>query len=178
MSNTIPQLNDKLRFLDHMTLNDMAEYFEQQAELCRQKSAEHAFSELERNCAGMDYLTRTPRIVSRFLRQGCSRSEAFFEASKATGAPLEVIERAWSRFCHDKSIYELKRRNRLILELAAFGMTNADIGRKVHMHPNSVSRIISSARKEFQSTRSVDRSKVDLVLKSGRSYDRGNPMFE
>lgn len=172
----IPQFNDKLRWLDYSTLNDLANFFEAHAESCREKAALQVFDDGERNAAAIDCLIISPRIVMRFLRQGCTLSEAQEKTAEDIAAPLELIERSWKRFCYDKSLYELKRRNRLVLELAALGFTNADIGKKVNLHSNSVSRIISKARKDYHSGRAVN-DKIKMIINGGLEPALSNPNF-
>jgi len=167
MDNDIaPQLADKLRYLDHMTLSDMAEYFEGQAEIMRHKAAQNAAGDSERIAAGIDYLLSAPRLVRRSLRQGYKLEQAIELAAKEMKAPLGSIKASWGRFCADKTTYELNRRNTLIIELAGLGLTNAQIGKRVNLHANSVSRIISNARKSYRLGRMAG-DKTDLVLKSG-----------
>mgnify|MGYP000536592238 CR=1 FL=1 len=159
---------EKLRNVDHLSLEDMAKFFEEQAEHCRMQAATQKIAtDGERIAAGMDFIVRTPRIVIRYLNKGYSLEEAMSRTSTETGAPITSIERAWNRFTHDKSIYETRRRNRLILELAAMGFSNADIGKKVHLHSNSVSRIISRARKDYHKARVVDKKCVKMLLSGG-----------
>lgn len=147
------KIDDELRQLDRYSLADLAEYFDKQAEICRQKALEDTENAAEKQAGAVDFLMRTPRIVMRHLRLGCTLTEAQQKTAALTGAPLGSIENAWSRFCSDKSTYELRRRNRVILELAGMGFANADISRKMALHPNSVSRIISQARSAYHAPR-------------------------
>ena len=156
-----------LKRLDHLSLKDMAEYFEHQADYCRHQAVKSARSEVETVAAGASYLVTAPRIVSRYLRKGESLEYALERTAKSLSVPFETIERTWKRFLCDKSLYELRRRNTLILELACLGLTNADIGRKVNLHPNSVSRIISSARSDYRHGRAVDEKKIQMLLLGG-----------
>lgn len=169
MSNMTAIAHEELRYMDHLSLRDMADFFERQAELIRQQSDQIAANNniQARHASAVDTLIRSPRIVLRFLQRGCTLVEAQNQAAKTIGVPVGSIERAWKRFCFDKSHYELKRRNRLIIELAAMGFTNADIGKKVFLHPNSVSRIITKARASFRAGRHVTENQMRLLLKSG-----------
>lgn len=166
MSNCVKKFDDKLRFLDHITLNDLADFFDGQAENCRQKAIQQAFSNDEKKAAGIDFIIRTPRIVMRHLKTGCTLHEAIRKTAHETSVPETSIKNAWKRFCYDKSLYEMKRRNRLILELATMGFSNADIGRKVNLHPNSVSRIITRARKDYHSG-VKQQNRVHMILRGG-----------
>lgn len=168
MSNNAPTpAHEKLRYMDHLSLRDMADFFEHQAELIRNQSnyivAKNNVQ--ARQSVAIDILITSPRIVLRLLQTGQSLQEAQINAAKEIGAPVSTIENGWKRFCYDKSHYELKRRNRLILELAAMGFSNSDIGKKVFLHPNSVSRIITSQRKIHRQSQSY-RDQINLVLQA------------
>ena len=168
MNNKIaPRLEDKLRYIDHITLSDIAEYFEGQAEIMRHKAAQNAAGDAERIAAGINYLLSAPRLVRRSLRKGYNLEQALEIAAKEMQAPISSVKASWGRFCADKSIYELNRRNTLIIELAGLGLTNAQIGKRVNLHANSVSRIISNARKSYRLGRQAG-NKIDLVLHSGK----------
>lgn len=156
-----------LQRLDHMSLNDMADFFEEQADRFRQEAIGASRTDSERQAAGINYLLKAPRIVMRFLRQGCSLSEALERASASINVPYESVERSWQRFLHDKSLHELKRRNTLIIELAALGLTNSDIGKKVGLHCNSISRIISKARSDYRTARLAEPQKVKMIMGGG-----------
>lgn len=175
-SPTSPQ--EKLRYVDHLSLEDMAKYFEEQAEHLRMQAATQKVStEGERIAVGMDFIVRTPRIIIRFLNKGYSLEEAMQQTEKETNVPIPSIKNAWNRFTHDKSVYEARRRNRLIVELAAMGFTNANIGKKVNLHPNSVSRIISKARKDYHTARRVDEKGIKMLLSSGVPKTDESPLF-
>lgn len=168
MSNELqPKLADKLRYLDEMTLQDMAEFFERHADICREQAAQNAASEAEMIAAGINYLLAAPRIVRRYLRQGYCLEKAAEKTAIQENLPLPSVMSSWRRFCHDKSRYELARRNTLIIELAALGLSNADIGKRVNLHPNSVSRIISNARKAYRYGRQASQENFQVVLRSG-----------
>lgn len=159
---------EKLRFVDYLSLEDMAQFFEEQAETLREQAANQISTTDEaRQANAIDFLYRSPRIVMRFLNKGESLEFAIEKTAQETGAPVVSIERAWRRFTQDKNLYTLRRRNRLILELVAMGFTNADIGRKVNLHPNSVSRIIAQTRQEYRQTRGVPEWRVKAVLSGG-----------
>ncbi|MCK5385145.1 MAG: hypothetical protein KAJ29_06160 [Alphaproteobacteria bacterium] len=162
-----------LKRLDHLSLNDLADYFEEQADRCRQEAVSCAHSESEQQATGINYLLKAPRIVMRFLRQGHSLSEALENTAASIKVPLGSIERSWQRFLQDKSLYEMKRRNTLIIELAALGFTNADIGKKVGLHSNSVSRIIAKTRADYQAARlRAEPSKVKMLIGGGAGVKR------
>lgn len=158
----IVKIDEELNQVDHISLRDLADFFEKQAEILRHKSMQDSKSNDEQTAGAIDFLLRTPRIVMRHLKTGCTREEALQRTADLTGAPLATIERAWKRFLYDKSDYELRRRNRLILELAALGLKNADIGKKMNLHPNSVSRIIGAARRAYHLPRSPEPDMIPL----------------
>ncbi len=178
MSNLTIKPIEKLRFVDYLSLEDMAQFFDEQAEVCRlQASEQKPVMDDMKQAAAMDFLMRSPRITMRYLNEGNSLKEAIEKTAKKIGAPVKSINRAWYRFTHDKSLYEMRRRNRLILELATMGFTNADIGRKVNLHPNSVSRIISKARKEYHSARTACPDRTKMLLTGGMITTKENPIF-
>jgi len=102
-----------------------------------------------------------------FLRQGHSLSDALEKTATSLNVPFGSVERSWQRFLHDKSLYELRRRNTLIIELAALGLTNADIGKKVGLHCNTVSRIISKTRADYQAGRLAEPNKIKMLVNGG-----------
>ncbi|MBL4761668.1 MAG: hypothetical protein JKY93_03100 [Gammaproteobacteria bacterium] len=176
MTNMIAsEVHQSLTRLDQLSLSDLAEYFDEQAELCRQEAVKTAKSELERQAAGINYIVSSPRIVMRHLKQGCTRDEALEKTAVIMGIPHGSIERTWMRFLSDKNIKELKRRNTLIIELVAMGFSNADIGRKVNLHPNTVSRIISKARADYAAARIIDNRVIQLALTSGKTKNKKKP---
>lgn len=162
MANT----DNMLSQVDHFSLNDFAEFLERSADQVRELAVKNSIKPEEQQAGAIDFLLRTPRIVMRHLKSGHSLDDAMALTAKETGAPVGSINRAWRRFCQDKSLYELRRRNRLIIELAAMGFTNAQIGKKVNMHPHSISRIISAARRVHHQARTAQKN-VDLVLNGG-----------
>lgn len=171
MRNMLSPAQEKLRFVDHMSLNDMASYLEVQAETLRLQAAnQQSNSDSGKQAAAMDHLIRTPRVVMRHLNKGMTLDSALEMTANDTGAPIVAIKRAWTRFTHDKSLYEMRRRNRLILELAAMGFTNSEIGKRVNLHCNSVSRIIAQARKAYHKGSQSSLENVGLLLKSGSIF--------
>ena len=164
-------LNEKLKYVDSYTLNDLANYMEKQAEELRAQAAEQAINQSEKNSFAVDHIIRTPRIVMRYLKTGCTLIEAKTKAANDCSLPIGTIDNAWSRFCMDKSNYELKRRNRLILELACLGFTNSDIGKKVGLHPNSVSRIITKARRDYHTGTRANPIELQMLLNGGMSIE-------
>src|SRR5687768_4770286 len=123
----ILKIQNELQDLDHLSLRDLADFFDKQAELLRHKAMQDCKSSDEKTAGAIDYLLRSPRIVMRHLKHGCTLEEAQQSTADLIGAPVESVKNAWKRFIYDKSHYELRRRNRLIMELATLGFTNADI---------------------------------------------------
>lgn len=177
MNNDVQTLHKNLARLDHLSLNDLANFFEDQAEICRHEAVKSATSDLEKQAAGINYLVNAPRLIMRHLKQGHRLNDALKSTSEELKVPLSSIQRTWERFTHDKSIYELKRRNRLIIELAALGFSNSDIGKKVNLHPNSVSRIISKVRKDYYTARSANSDNVNMLLAGGIQHNQ-NPLID
>lgn len=154
---------EDLKYVDHYSLRDFAAFLEQTAEIIHEKAKQNAFKPEEAQAGAIDHLMRSSRIVIRHLRKGCTLDEALEKTADDIGAPIDSVKRTWRRFCNDKSIYELRRRNRLIIELASFGFTNAQIGRKVNLHPNSVSRIIGAARRDYHLARSGEPPQPEMI---------------
>ncbi len=165
MTHCVQNLSEKLRFADHHTLNDLANYLEEQARIIRERSALNAVMDNEAITAGIDYLVASPRIVRRKLRQGERLNDALTQTADEMNVPVGSVKRSWHRFLADKNRYELQRRNTLIIELAALGKTNAEIGRMVNLHAHSVSRIISKARKAYRQGRKA--TQMNLIMSGG-----------
>lgn len=101
MYNNLDQIHQNLAKLDHLSLSDLAEYFESQAELCRQQAVKTAHSETERQAASINYIVSSPRIVMRYLRAGYKRDEALQKCANDIGVPYDSIERSWGRCRHN-----------------------------------------------------------------------------
>ncbi len=172
MNDEIQTFDKSLSRLDHLSLRDLAEFFETQADLCRNEAVKNLTNEQERIASGINYLNTIPRVIMRFLKTGCTLKEAISNAANDVNAPIGSVERSWNRFLSDKSVYELRRRNNLIIELACLGFSNSDIGKKVYLHANSVSRIISQARRDYHTARSSDSQR--RLLLNGGSIDHSN----
>ncbi len=108
MTNDIEFMKRFLGRLDHLSLTDLADYFEAQADICRQEALNAVRSDSETLSMGISYLLKAPRITMRFLRQGYSLKEAHEKTAASMNAPIETIEGSWKRFLHDKSATELK----------------------------------------------------------------------
>lgn len=136
--------------LDPPALFRIAEYMERQAEiilaLARKKQLKiDQGTEIDRQ---IKYLKETPSIVIRILRRGCSLEEAIAETSKISDAPIVTIEKHWENFLHTNNKNTVAQRNKLIRDLHSLGLTNVAIAQRLDLHPVSVSRILSSAKKK------------------------------
>jgi len=84
--------HEKLRFVDHLSLEDLACFFEQQAKLCRiQASNQNSISEGEKQAAAMDFILQTPRIVMRHLNKGHTLANAKELTAKNLNLPTTTI---------------------------------------------------------------------------------------
>ncbi len=95
----------------------------------------------------LQFLEKLPQTVCKYLRQGHSAVQACELTSTHTEVALATVQAHWRRFLTEKSEVSMAQRNRLIMDLAALGLTNALIGDRVGLHANSVSRIISAEKK-------------------------------
>ncbi|MGH1377165.1 MAG: hypothetical protein ACRBCK_12585 [Alphaproteobacteria bacterium] len=135
--------------LDPSALFRMAEYMERQAEiilaLARKKQLKiDRGVEIDRQ---IQYLKNTPTTVIKKLRRGCSLEEAIAETAKISDAPIVTIKKHWDNFLSNKDQNSVAQRNKLIMDLHSLGLTNVTIAKRLHIHPVTVSRIISKHRK-------------------------------
>ena len=133
--------------LDYKALFSMADYLHRQSEivlaLARKKQAkEDEKLETERRimCLQESYKT-----VMRMLRRGMSLSEAIEETAKIIQTPITTIEKRWEDFLADTNRTNSRQRHILIRDLSSIGITNVEIGRRLGMHPVTISRILSRA---------------------------------
>ena len=143
------KVDPALRDLDPPALFRIADYMERQAEiilsLARKKQLKiDQGSEIDRQ---IKYLKDTPNTVIKILRRGCSLEEAIAETSKISDAPIVTIEKHWENFLNAKNRDTVAQRNKLIRDLHSLGLTNVTIAKRLDLHPVSVSRILSSAKK-------------------------------
>lgn len=136
--------------LDPLALFRIAEYMERQAAiilaLARKKQLKiDQGTEIDRQ---IKYLKETPNTVIKILRRGCSLEEAIAETSKISNAPIVTIEKHWEKFLHAKNKDTVIKRNKLIKDLHSLGLTNVAIAKRLDLHPVSVSRILSSAKRD------------------------------
>jgi DNA-binding NarL/FixJ family response regulator len=136
-----------LSSVDDMSLHEFADYLEQQADFIRNMAVQNSLTREDKNAAGMRFIQQSPRIVSRYLLQGHSLEEAIEKTATKTGAPVTAIENAWRRFSDSKNEHAMRQRNRLLIELASAGMSNAEIGHRLNLHYSSVARLIAKARR-------------------------------
>lgn len=157
---------NKLQYVDHHSLNDFAAFLEAAAEQVREQAQANARRPEQEMSGAVNFMLRTPRTVERHLLKGCTLAEAIELTANESGLPADSVKRAWQRFTHQKSNDDLRRRNRLIIELAALGFSDSDIGKKVNLHRNSVNRIINQARRIRHMSRAAGRN-IELVLNGG-----------
>lgn len=82
----------------------------------------------------------TPQLVAQKITDGSPVDNAIQAVAAETGIPIETIRLYWRRWL--RSPERQRQRTALILALASRGATNAQIGERVGLHANSVSRII------------------------------------
>ena len=151
MSNISTLDQTELRYADSKSLEDMADFFELNAEMFRQMAFDKRRDmDKQTERAGM-MIEALPREVLRHIEKDyVDRSTAIQRVSDEYNLPYKTVEGCYSRFTSRRSAHASRMRNRVIIELAALGFTNAQIGKRVDLHPNSVSRIISSWRKAYR----------------------------
>jgi hypothetical protein len=93
------------------------------------------------------FLQQLPATVAKYLRQGIQLQTAIVMTSQHANVPIETVEARWRDWINNKNGQSLDERNRLIVDLSSI-LKNAQIGERVGMHPNSVSRIISQEKRK------------------------------
>ncbi len=132
--------------LGFMELYALAEFFDHKAEECRARA-----SYFESRQASSDSFKRElqymrdelPRVVAKQLRHGHTLDTAIQKTAEITAIPCDTIEIHWTYFTRAKRRRDRENRNKLIVQLAEYGLSNDAIGKRLRLHPNSVSRIIS-----------------------------------
>ena len=142
-------IDTELVELDHQALFTMANWHDKQATILRERaynlaSRAKAENDIDRRLKMLD---RLPETVMKYLRQGCTLSEAQNKAAAHVNCLLATVEVRWEKFITLKDERSQGQRNRLIMDLAELGHTNAQIGERVGLHPVSVSRIISKEKR-------------------------------
>ena len=152
-------IDTELIELDHQALFTMANWHDKQATILRERAFTLASRAQDQNDIDrrLKFLDRLPDTVMKYLRQGCTLSEAQNKAAAHANCLLATVEARWHKFIDVKDEKSLAKRNRLIMDLAALNLTNQMIADRVGLHPVSVSRIIS---KEKRSRLSFERGSL------------------
>lgn len=170
-------IDNELIDLDHQALFTLAAWHDKQATILRERAHVLAGRQNQENDIDrrLQFLERIPATVMKYLRQGCSLDEAQAKTAVHADTLLATVEKRWQDFITIKDSKSLAQRNRLIMDLAAMGLKNRQIGDRVGLHEVSVSRIISKEKRRLISWRRD--SKLTLVSdasgpsSSGRLYD-------
>lgn len=133
-----------LRGLEPAQLIELAKAHEQQAAALRaaadRRAEETAMHRATK--ARMDTLDRLPAMVARFERQGMTRGEALACVALSTGAPAGTVAQRMFRAERKAKADQRAARDRAVIDLAATGHNNAEIGRRVGLHRDTVARIV------------------------------------
>ncbi len=158
----------ELTGLDHKALFDIANWHDKQATILRERAHLLAARANQQNDIDrrLKFLDRLPDTVMRYLRQGCSLIEAMDKAAEHSKVPLATVQTRWQAFIVTKDKKSISRRNKLIMDLAALDLTNAQIGARVDLHPVSVSRIIGQEKRRLISWRRSEYHGLEIVTAS------------
>jgi DNA-binding NarL/FixJ family response regulator len=91
----------------------------------------------------VDACFSSSQVLENFLTSGLPYEAALDAASAQTGIIPETIAYHWKKALHARKNDTSGGRAIEVVRLAAKGWTNAEIGKELGIHPNSVSRIIS-----------------------------------
>jgi len=138
-------IDETLVDLDFNSLFRLAEWHEKQATVARARA--HRLEQRKATDMHIDreikYLQTLPQYVMKYLRQGHDLDGAIKLAADHTDCPPLTVRARWKKFISIKNSADMAQRNRLIKDLAEFGLTNEQIGKRVALHKNSVSRLLS-----------------------------------
>lgn len=132
---------------DPSLLRKVASDLERRAQVYRDRAAEieqvRACREQANTAVALAHAT--PQLVSSHLTAGMSLDQAMQAVSRETGMPLDTIRHHWRRWLNDRRAEQTAARHRLVVFYAGRGLTNAEIGQRLGLHPVSVSRILGRA---------------------------------
>lgn len=151
MSNITAYDGAEIKYADSKSLEDFADFLEKNAEILRQMAFEKRRDMDKKMARAGMFLEALPREVLRHIENDyVDRVTAIQRVSDKYNLPFATVEGCYKRFTSRRSMHTARLRNRTIIELAALGMKNAEIGDRVNLHPHSVSRIVSKWRKQHR----------------------------
>ena len=133
-----------LRGLEPDQLDELAKAHEEQAAVLR-AAASRRREELSIRAstkARMKSLDRLPAMVSKFESQGMTRADALACVALSTDAPAATIALRMRRAEKQAKADQKAARDRAVIDLAASGQSNTEIGRRFGLHRDTVARII------------------------------------
>lgn len=133
-----------LRGLSPDQLDELARAHEEQAAVLR-AAASRRREELairDSTKARMKALDKLPAMVSKFESQGMTRADALACVALTTGVQPNTIALRMHRAEKQAKADQRAARDHAVIDLAAAGHSNAEIGRRVSIHRDTVSRII------------------------------------
>lgn len=135
--------------LDADALYRLAEWHDKNATVIRARA--HSLVEYydmrEKVDRKIEFLKALPKTTMKYLRQGHPLDKALELTAQHSDVPLATVKTHWKDFTDLREGDSMAHRNRLIMDLAALGLKNAQIGERVGLHPISVSRIISKEKR-------------------------------
>lgn len=133
-----------LRGLEPAQLIELAKAHEQQAAALRAAAERRAEETAMHRAtkARMDTLDRLPAMVARFEGQGMTRGEALACVALSTGVPAGTVAQRMFRAEKKAKADQRAARERAVMSLATSGHGNAEIARRVGVHPGTVARIV------------------------------------
>lgn len=171
-------IDTELTALDHKALFDIANWHDKQATILRERAHLLAARANQQNDIDrrLKFMERLPDTVMRYLRQGCSLQESMTKAADHAKVPFATVQTRWASFIAAKDKKCMARRNRLIMDLAALDLTNAQIGERVDLHPVSVSRIIGQEKRRLISWRRSEYQGLEIVTSSTSVLPSAQPV--
>ena len=138
-------LNHHLKPLHAETLAALRDYYRDMAAQCSDleaiKSRRHERKELQgRKAALLSAAARVKRLGADIPEE-----QAVAAVAEATGLPRETVAANVAQIRRLTEQARRFQRDREIMALARRGHHNAEIGRRVKLHPGTVSRIIQAA---------------------------------
>ena len=92
-------------------------------------------------------VTDAAGMLTTYMNAGQSADQAMVSVAKLTGLDPDALQSILPRAAYLARATRTRTRNREIMQFAARGWTDAEIGDRFALHPKSVNRIISKERK-------------------------------
>lgn len=140
-----------LRGLRPHDLEALARAHDGVAESLRRAAIERAgdLARSERARRLIENLAQLPDAAARLARHaGVAPCAAAQQIGAETGVPAETVAHYMKRRTDELRRLARGRRDREVMRLARLGWSNAEIGRKLALHPSSVSRIVQKALRD------------------------------